>query len=326
MKKAKIIIVGATGMVGETLLKVLEERKFPISSLTLVASENSSGKKISFNNIVYEIYPLDEKLFNEKYDIAFFTAGEAVSFKYAKRACNQGTIVIDNSSTFRMEHNVPLVIPQVNGVEVFNHQGIIANPNCVTIQAVLPLSVIHNHYGIKRIIYNTYQAVSGSGYKGALDLIRGQEGLEPLYYPKPIANNCLPQIDEFTYNTYTVEEMKMVNETRKILNDYSINISATCVRVPIKNGHSMAINVECVKQFDIEDLIKKLKEMPGLVVYDYPNYPTALDVCNQDLVHVGRIRRDFSIEKGLNMWVCADNLRRGAATNAVEIAEMLWKE
>jgi aspartate-semialdehyde dehydrogenase len=327
MKLANVAIVGATGMVGHTFLKVLEERDFPIGSLTLIASENSLGKELAFKGKMYPVEMLNEITFNNRnFDIALFSAGEGVSYDYARIAQGKGIIVIDNSATWRMYPDVPLVIPEVNKETLANHQGLISNPNCVTIQSLLPLSVIHKNYGIKRVTYNTYQAVSGSGYKGVNDLMNGIDDIPPQYYPKPIAFNCIPQVDEFLDNGYTIEELKMINETKKILNDPSILVTASCVRIPVKNGHSIAINVECINSFELDTLKEELRNKEGIVVHDFPDYPTAIEVSGQDLVHVGRIRRDFTVSNGLHLWVCADNVRKGAATNAIQIAEILWKE
>lgn len=325
MRAANIAIVGATGMVGRTFLKILEERQFPIYNIYFFASQNSAGKEIEFHGEKYFVEELTEQSFERPLDIALFSAGGAISAKYAPIAASKGIVVVDNSSFWRMDSQVPLIVPEVNQDQILSHHGIIANPNCSTIQAVIPLSVIHEHYQIKRINYTTFQAVSGSGYKGINDLCGGLEGKSPSFYPKPIFNNCLPQIDDFLDSGYTKEEMKMVNETKKILNDPSLLITATCVRIPVQNAHSMAINVECVKPFILEELILKLKNKEGLVIYD-TSYPTPLDVVDQDLVHVGRIRRDDTVPNGLNLWVVADNIRKGAATNAVQIAQILWKE
>lgn len=324
MKNINVSIVGATGMVGRTFLKVLEERNFPIKNLYLFSSAKSAGKKIKFKNKEYIVEELTESSFDRDIHIALFSAGGSVSEKFAKIASSKGVVVIDNSSFWRMNKEVPLVVPEVNPEDVKKHNGIIANPNCSTIQAVVPLKTLYNKHRIKRIIYSTYQAVSGSGVSGVSDLENGINGKENTFYPKQIAYNCLPHIDVFEENGYTKEEMKMINETKKILGDDSLKITATTVRVPVKNGHSESVNVEFYNDFDLDELINDLKSTKGLVVInDNNNYPTVLDCNNCDEVFVGRVRRDFSVDFGINMWVVADNIRKGAATNAVQIAELL---
>lgn len=324
MKNINVAIVGATGMVGRTFLKVLEERNFPIKNLYLFSSAKSAGKKIKFKNKEYIVEELTESSFDRDIHIALFSAGGSVSEKFAKIASSKGVVVIDNSSFWRMNKEVPLVVPEVNPEDVKKHNGIIANPNCSTIQAVVPLKTLYNKHRIKRIIYSTYQAVSGSGVSGVSDLENGINGKENTFYPKQIAYNCLPHIDVFEENGYTKEEMKMINETKKILGDDSLKITATTVRVPVKNGHSESVNVEFYNDFDLDELINDLKSTKGLVVInDNNNYPTALDCNNRDEVFIGRVRRDFSVDFGINMWVVADNIRKGAATNAVQIAELL---
>lgn len=324
MKNINVAIVGATGMVGRTFLKVLEERNFPIKNLYLFSSAKSAGKKIKFKNKEYIVEELTESSFDRDIHIALFSAGGSVSEKFAKIASSKGVVVIDNSSFWRMNKEVPLVVPEVNPEDVKKHNGIIANPNCSTIQAVVPLKTLYNKHRIKRIIYSTYQAVSGSGVSGVSDLENGINGKENTFYPKQIAYNCLPHIDVFEENGYTKEEMKMINETKKILGDDSLKITATTVRVPVKNGHSESVNVEFYNDFDLDELINDLKSTKGLVVInDNNNYPTVLDCNNCDEVFVGRVRRDFSVDFGINMWVVADNIRKGAATNAVQIAELL---
>ncbi len=324
MKNINVAIVGATGMVGRTFLKVLEERNFPINNLYLFSSAKSAGKKIKFKNKEYIVEELTESSFDRDIQIALFSAGGSVSEKFAKIASSKGIVVVDNSSFWRMNKEVPLVVPEVNPEDVKKHNGIIANPNCSTIQAVVPLKTLHKKYKIKRIVYSTYQAVSGSGVSGVSDLENGINGKENTFYPKQIAYNCLPHIDVFEENGYTKEEMKMINETKKILGDDSLKITATTVRVPVKNGHSESVNVEFYNDFDLDELINDLKSTKGLVVInDNNNYPTVLDCNNCDEVFVGRVRRDFSVDFGINMWVVADNIRKGAATNAVQIAELL---
>ena len=340
MKNRKLAIIGATGLVGQTILKVLKEKKFPITEYAFFSSARSKGKKISFLEKNYIVQELTENSFDEGFDFAIFSAGGSVAKQYAPIAVSKGCTVIDNSSCFRMDSNVPLIVPEVNVEEINNHHGIIANPNCSTIQAVVALKPLDDTYKIKRIVYSTYQAVSGSGYKGVLDLQNGiyhydnsksilenQNGNYALQkFSLPIFSNCLPHIDIFLENGYTKEEEKMINETRKILKNPNLKITATTVRVPVFNCHSEAINIEFEKDFDLEDLKNKLKNSNGIIVKDCIEkgiYPTVLDANNQDKVLVGRIRRDFSVPYGVNLWVVADNLRKGAASNAVQILEKL---
>jgi len=328
-KKPNLAIVGATGLVGSTFLKVLEERNFPFENLYMMASAKSAGTTLNFKGKDYLVEELNEHSFDKPIDIALFSAGGAASEKYAPIAAAHGTVVVDNSSAWRMDENVPLVVPEVNAEDISWNKGIIANPNCSTIQAVVPLKPLHDKYVIKRIVYSTYQAVSGSGLKGINDLKEGLAGRNVLKtYPHPIANNCLPQIDVFLDNGYTKEEMKMIQETHKILGDDSIKVTATTVRVPVYSCHSESINVEFEKEFDIEEVKKLLAASPGIVLQDDPAnsvYPLAINAAGKDEVFVGRVRRDFSVEHGINMWVVADNIRKGAATNAVQIAEELIK-
>ncbi len=327
MKHYKLAIVGATGVVGSTALKVLEEKKLPISEYVLFASCKSAGKKVNFMNKEYVIKELNENSFDEGFDFAIFSAGGEIAKKYAPIAVSKGCIVVDNSSAFRMDQDVPLVVPEVNKEEIANNKGIIANPNCSTIQAVLPLKALDDKYTIKRIVYSTYQAVSGAGQKGLNDLQNGRNGINKLEkFPYPIYNNCLPQIDVFTENGYTKEELKMINETRKILNKPDLKITATTVRVPVENSHSESINVEFEKDFELSELVETLKNFEGIIVKDDINseiYPLATTATGHDEVFVGRIRRDFSVENGVNLWVVADNIRKGAASNAIQIVEKL---
>lgn len=328
MKKVNVAIVGATGMVGRTFLKVLEERNFPIENLYLFSSARSAGSKVEFAGKEYTVEELNENSFDRNIQIALFSAGGSISEKYAPIAVSKGVVVVDNSSAWRMDENVPLVVPEVNPEAVKEHKGIIANPNCSTIQAMVPLKPLHDKYKIKRIVYSTYQAVSGSGVKGTKDLEDGINGIPNQFYPHPIAYNCLPHIDVFIENGYTKEEMKMINETMKILNDYNLKITATTVRVPVVNGHSESVNVEFENDFEIDELKGVLAAFEGLeLVDDIANnvYPTAFELSGRDEVFVGRIRRDFSVDSGINMWVVADNIRKGAATNTVQIAELLLK-
>ena len=326
MKKVNLAIVGATGMVGRTFLKVLEERDFPIKNLYLFSSEKSAGTEIIFRGKPYKVEALTEESFNRDIDIALFSAGGDVSKKFAPIARDNGVIVVDNSSAWRMEKDIPLVVPEVNPKDIEWNNGIIANPNCSTIQSVVPLVKLHETFKIKRIVYSTYQAVSGSGVGGIKDLENGINGGENKKYPHQIAYNCLPHIDEFLDNGYTKEEMKMVNETKKILNDQNIKVTATTVRVPVKYGHSVCINLEFENPFEIDQIYELLRNTEGVnIVDDVKNnvYPMAIDVEGKDEVYVGRIRRDYSIDNGLNMWAVADNIRKGAATNTVQIAELL---
>ncbi len=332
MKKYKLAIVGATGLVGRTVLKVLEERNLPVSEYVLLASKKSAGKTTHFMGKDYVVQELNEHSFDEGFDFAIFSAGGDTSKKYSPIAASKGCIVVDNSSAFRMDPNVPLVVPEVNPEEIKNHHGIIANPNCSTIQAVVALKPLDNKYKIKRIVYSTYQAVSGAGRNGVLDLENGAKNyLEntdtPMQkFPYPIFSNCLPHIDTFLDNGYTKEEEKMINETRKILKRPELKITATTVRVPVFNSHSESINVEFENDFDMKELIDTLKTFPNLIVQDNTKeqlYPLATNASGKDEVFVGRIRRDESVPFGVNLWVVADNIRKGAATNAVQIVEEL---
>ena len=326
MKKYNIAVVGATGMVGRTFLKVLEEKNLPVENYYLFSSARSAGSTIKFMGKDYVVEELTETSFDRGIDIALFSAGGSTSEKFAPIAASKGCVVIDNSSAWRMDENVPLVVPEVNPDDIKWNKGIIANPNCSTIQAMVALAPIHRKYGIKRIVYSTYQAVSGAGMAGYNDLANGLKGEEPKKFPHPIAGNCLPHIDVFLPNGYTKEEMKMVNETRKILGDDSIRITATTVRVPVFNSHSESINVELEKPYDLKELVDLLRHSEGIIVEDDPEnnvYPLAINATGHDETSVGRIRRDASVENGLNLWVVADNIRKGAASNAVQIAEKL---
>ena len=322
MKKYKLALVGATGLVGITARKVLEEKKLPISEYKFFASKKTAGKKIIFLEKEYEVFELKDNSFDEGFDFAIFSAGGETSKKYSPIAASKGCIIVDNSSAFRMNKNVPLVVPEVNPYDLKNHCGIIANPNCSTIQAVVPLKPLDDKYKIKRIVYSTYQAVSGAGKKGVDDLKYGTTAK----FPYSIQNNCLPHIDVFEDNGYTKEEMKMINETRKILGKPNLKITATTVRVPVLNSHSESINVEFENDFNLDELKELLRNSPGIVLEDniYKNkYPLAINSNGKDEVFVGRIRRDFSVPYGINLWVVADNIRKGAATNAIQIVEKL---
>jgi len=326
MKKINLAIVGATGMVGQTFLEVLEEKDLPIENLYLLSSARSAGKTIVFKGKDYIVEELSETSFDKHIDIALFSAGGSISLKFAPIAASKGCIVIDNSSAWRKDNEVPLIVPEVNGEDIRNHKGIIANPNCSTIQALVALKPLDEYYDIKRIVYTTFQAVSGSGVAGWADLEEGLKGNPPKNYPHPIANNCLPHIDSFTENGYTKEEMKMIDETRKILHKPNLRITATTVRVPVFNSHSESINIQFEKPFDLDELKNVLINAPGIVVQDdLANnvYPMPLNANGKDDVFIGRIRRDESLDNGVNLWVVADNIRKGAATNTIQIAEWI---
>ena len=357
MKDYKLAIVGATGVVGRTVLKVLEEKNLPISKYVLFASKRSCGTKLLFMGKDYEVRELTETSFDEGFDFAIFSAGGDTAKKFAPIASSKGCIVVDNSSAFRMEKDVPLIVPEVNSEEIKNHKGIISNPNCSTIQAVVALKPLDTKYHIKRIVYSTYQAVSGAGSKGIYDLENGIHDFENKQnnlqndeiqclkckqdyaqnpqikqnyalqkFPYPIFNNCLPHIDVFLENGYTKEEEKMINETKKILKRPDLKITATTVRVPVFNSHSESINVEFEKDFILEDLVSTLKNSPHIIVQDevkHNIYPLATKATGHDEVFVGRIRKDESVKSGVNLWVVADNIRKGAASNAIQIVEKL---
>ena len=329
MKNYKVAIIGATGLVGRTFLKVLKERNFPVEKLYLYASANSAGKKIEFNGTEYTVMELKDETIANDIDIALFSAGGGVSLEYAPKFKAKGAVVIDNSSAWRMDKNIPLVVPEANPEALKNHPGIIANPNCSTIQVMPVLKVLQQKYGLKRVIYSTYQAVAGSGQKGLNDLEANLKGEPSKGYPHQIAFNALPHIDVFLDNGYTKEEEKMINETRKILSLPDLKVTATCVRVPIRFGHAVSVNVELEKPFELEDVIRAFEEKEGIVVQnDGKNniYPMPINAQDTDEVYVGRIRKDFSADNALNLWVVADNIRKGAATNTIQIAETLIKE
>ena len=329
MKSYNVAVVGATGMVGQKMLQVLEEMKFPVNNLYPMASARSKGKTVKFGDKEYVVEELCDEAFDKDIDIALFSAGGSTSERFAPAAAKRGVIVIDNSSAWRMDPEVPLVVPEINPEDLKRHKNIIANPNCSTIQAMVALKPIYDKYGIDRIVYSTYQAVSGSGVKGYKDLEEGVKGAENQFYPHPIAYNCLPHIDDFLDNGYTKEEMKMVNETHKIMHDDNIRVTATTVRVPVYYGHSESINVETKKPFEIEDVKALFKDAPGCVLRDDPAnnvYPLAREAEGTNDVYIGRIRRDFSIDNGINFWCVADNIRKGAAANAVQIAFALIEE
>lgn len=332
MKQYRVAVVGATGMVGRKFLQVLEERKLPVSEYFLFASKRSAGTQVTFMGKPYTVRELTDTAFEDLHvDIALFSAGAGTSKHFAPIVAASGAVVIDNSSCWRMDPDVPLVVPEVNpdAIPGYRKKGIIANPNCSTIQAMVPLKPLHDAYGLKRVIYSTYQAVSGAGQQGYLDLQNGLKGEAPQKFPHPIAGNCLPHIDVFLDNGYTKEEQKMIDETRKILSLPELAVTATTVRVPVFHGHSESINVEFERPFDLAELRVLLEKAPGLVVMDdVANnvYPMAITAEDTDPVYVGRIRRDFSIENGINFWCVADNIRKGAATNAVQIAEELIRQ
>lgn len=326
MKSYKLAIVGATGLVGRTALKVLEEKNFPNFEYKLFCSKKSAGTKVKFMGKEYIANELTENSFNEGFNFAIFSAGGETSKKFAPIAASKGCIVIDNSSAFRMDKNVPLVVPEVNPEDIFWNTGIIANPNCSTIQAVVALKPLDNKYKIKRIIYSTYQAVSGAGVN-ALEDLHSQASYNNLKkFSHPIYNNCLPHIDVFMDDGYTKEEHKMINETKKILGNENLKITATTVRVPIENCHGESINIEFEKDFNLDDVKQLLKNSKGIVLYDDITkdiYPIATVANGTDNVYVGRLRRDFSQSNTLNMWCVADNIRKGAASNAIQIMQKI---
>ena len=329
MKKYNVAIVGATGLVGQTFLKVLKERNFPVEKLYLYASARSAGKTVNFVGKDYTVIELNDENIKDDIDVALFSAGGDMSKEYAPKFKAKGAIVVDNSSAWRMEKDIPLVVPEANPEALDGHNGIIANPNCSTIQVMPVLKVLADKYGLKRVIYSTYQAVAGSGQKGIDDLEANLKGEPSKNYPHQIAFNLLPHIDSFLDNGYTKEEMKMVEETRKILGLPDLKVTATCVRVPVKMGHAVSVNVELEKSFDLKDVFKAFEEKEGVVVKDDVAknvYPMPIEAEDTDEVYVGRIRRDESVENGLNLWVVADNIRKGAATNTIQIAETLIKK
>lgn len=322
----KLAVVGATGLVGQEVLKVLEERKFPIDELIPVASARSVGKTVSFMGKEYPVTGMEEAVAQSP-DIAIFSAGGSTSLEWAPKFADAGTIVIDNSSAWRMSPDHKLIVPEINGEELRIDDRIIANPNCSTIQMVLALAPLHKAYGLKRIVVSTYQSVTGTGKAAVDQLMNERSNIEgEKVYPHPIDMNALPHIDVFLDNGYTKEEMKMVNETRKILGAQDIAITATAVRLPVMGGHSEAVNAEFQKDFDLDEVKSLLSKMPGIVVQDDVTnniYPMPLNAHGRDEVFVGRLRRDEFNPNTLNMWIVADNLRKGAATNAVQIAEYL---
>ena len=322
----KVAVVGVTGVVGTVLLKLLEEREFPVSEIIPVASEKSVGNKIMFKGQDYKIVSLDDAV-NMKPDIALFSAGGSISLEWAPKFAKEGTRVVDNSSAWRMDSTKKLIVSEVNSKVLTKEDFIIANPNCSTMQMLVVLAPLHKKYKIKRLVISTYQSVSGTG-KNAIDQLESERNdvNSSKVYPYSIDQNLLPHCDVFEKDGYTKEENKLINETRKILNDNSIQITSTAVRVPIEICHGESVNIEFEKDFEIEDIFEILSNSPGLVVEDDPDnnkYPMPINSANKDEVFVGRIRRDFSIKSGINLWIVADNLRKGAATNTIQIAEKL---
>ena len=325
----KVAVVGATGMVGTVMLKVLAERKFPVTELIPVASKTSVGKTISWQDKDYRVHSLEEALL-KKPDLALFSAGSACSLAWAPKFAAVGTSVVDNSSAWRMKVGHKLIVPEINANELTAADKIIANPNCSTIQMVLALNPLHKRYGLERIIVSTYQSITGTGVKAMQQLQNEEQGLQgAMAYPYPIYRNCLPHCDDFTSTGYTKEEMKLVHETRKIIGDKNIGITATAVRVPVMGGHSESINVTFKNDFDMRTVRTTLHEADGLVLQDNTEmntYPMPKYAAGKDAVFVGRLRRDASFKNTLNMWIVSDNLRKGAATNTVQIAEYLLQK
>lgn len=324
----KIAIVGATGLVGQMMLKILDERDFPISDLILVASEKSIGNKIDFRDKKLEVVSIETAL-SEKPQIAFFAAGGNISKMWAPKFAEKGITVIDNSSAWRMEPNIKLVVPEINGNVLTKEDKIISNPNCSTIQLVMALAPLHQKYKLKRVVVSTYQSVSGTGTKAIKQMANEMAGIKgEMAYPYQIFKNALPHCDVFEDNEYTKEEMKLIQEPKKILNDDSFSVTATAVRVPVEGGHSESVNVELHEDFTLGDIRLLLHHTPGIKLQDNPDtntYPMPVYAQGKDEVFVGRVRRDESQENTLNMWIVSDNLRKGAATNAVQIAEYLVK-
>ena len=322
----KLAVVGATGMVGTIMIKLLEERKFPISELVVVASKNSIGNPIRYQDRTIKIIGMEEAVL-KKPDIAMFSAGSSVSLEWAPKFAELGTVVIDNSSAWRMDVTKKLIVPEINASVLTKEDKIIANPNCSTIQLVMALAPLHHKYKMKRVIISTYQSVSGTGVKAVKQLENEIKGVKTeMVYPYPIHKNALPHCDDFEENGYTKEEMKLAREPQKILDDQSFAISATAVRIPTAGGHSESVNVEFEKSFELSSIRKILHETPGITVQDNPvtnTYPMPIYAHDKDDVFVGRIRKDESQDNTLNMWIVSDNLRKGAATNAIQIAEYI---
>ena len=322
----KVAVVGATGMVGRTMIKVLEERNFPLSQLLPAASEKSVGKEVIFKGKPIKVISVIEAV-ESKPEFAIFSAGASTSGEWAPVFAKNGTVVIDNSSFWRMYKNVPLIVPEINSHVIKKGDRIIANPNCSTIQMVMALAPLHRKYKIKRLVVATYQSVTGTGVKAVTQMENERAGIKgDMAYVYQIDKNCFPHGGTFQSDGYTTEEQKLLDETRKILEDQTIQVTATVVRIPVVGGHSEAVNIEFEKDFEIEDVIQSLSKFPGVVVYDNPaenKYPMPILAHNKDEVFVGRIRRDFSKEKCLNLWIVSDNIRKGAATNAIQIAEYM---
>lgn len=335
-RRYTVAVVGATGAVGTEMIRILEERNFPVERLVPLASERSAGKTVKFKGEEIPVKVLDERSF-EGVQIALFSAGGSISERFAPIAARSGCVVVDNTSAFRMDPDVPLVVPEVNphAIGLYRKKGIIANPNCSTIQMVVVLKPLHDRARIRRVVVSTYQSVSGTGMRAILELeaqvrawVEGRS-LEPKVYPHPIAFNCLPHIDVFFDDGYTKEEMKMVNETKKIMEDETIRVTATTVRVPVFRGHSEAINIETERKLTAQEAREILSRAPGVKLWDDPaekKYPMPILAAGGDETWVGRIREDTSVENGLNLWVVADNLRKGAALNAIQIAEILIRD
>jgi aspartate-semialdehyde dehydrogenase len=330
MKRYNVAVVGATGMVGSKFLQVLTERNLPVENYYLFASAKSAGKVINFMGKDHTVIELkEENIVDKKIDFALFSAGGGTSRDFAPIFAKQGTVVIDNSSQWRMDPNVPLIVPEVNAKDALKHNNIIANPNCSTIQAVVAIKPLYEKYGIKRIVYNTYQAVSGAGVAGYNDLVNQAKEGETTKFEYPIFHNVIPQIDVFLPSGYTKEEQKMIDETKKIFNNYDLKVTATTVRVPVIHGHSESINIEFEKPCTLEGIKEALVSSKGIVVIDdikNNKYPMPIYAEDKDEVFVGRIRLDDTVESGCNLWVVADNIRKGAATNAVQIAEYLIEQ
>jgi len=324
----KVAVVGATGLVGTIMLKVLEERNFPVTELIPVASEKSVGKKLTFKGKDYEVHSMQAAI-DKKPEIAIFSAGGQTSLDFAPKFAAVGTTVIDNSSAWRMDPTKKLLIPEINAHELSKDDKIIANPNCSTIQMLMVLAPLHKKFGIKRVVVSTYQSVTGTGVKAVEQMQNERNGVDgPMAYHYPIDQNCIPHCDVFLDNGYTKEEMKLVKETVKILGDEKVKVTATAVRVPVTGGHSEAVNLSFEKDFDLEEVKNILANTSGVILYDdvkNNKYPMPLISKDKDEVFVGRVRRDESLENSLNLWIVADNLRKGAATNAVQIAEYLLK-
>lgn len=327
MRLHDIAVVGASGLVGRKILEILEERKFPVGKVVAIASDSSEGKEVNVKGKSYKLHKLTPDIF-KNLEFAFFSAGGAVSHEWAPKAAESGCIVIDNSSAFRMNEDVPLIVPEVNRADMFKNKGIIANPNCSTIQLAMALKPLDNKFKIKRVVVSTYQSVSGAGHKGISTLEHEITNIDAVAesspFPHKIAYNAIPQVDMFFDEGYTKEELKMINETRKIMGKRDLNITATCVRIPTIGGHGESVNIEFDKKLTADDVREALTGLKGITVVDNPktnSYPMPVDAADKDDVFVGRIRVDNSAKNSINMWIVSDNVRKGAATNAVQIAE-----